>query len=204
MDYATNPVEVAEAEDLFKQFMIRVGLDPERDEHMKDTPARFTKMICEATANYRVNPSYTKRPHYDSARQIKATTYAAGQADSLVVVDNISFSSICAHHLLPFMGVAHVGYIPGKEIIGLSKFARVVDFFCRRPQTQEFLTEQIAHELGELLRPKFLAVMMEAEHTCMSCRGPRKLGAKTITSKFTPRKMVETKDEFLRLVCRRS
>lgn len=146
----------------------------------------------------------TVKAHYNPEKEIKATLFDANGLNSLVTEGNIAFSSICAHHFSPFLGHAHIGYIPDQKIVGISKLARFVDYYCRRPQTQEFLTEQIHAALWKLLQPKFLAIVMEAEHTCISCRGPRKLGATTITSKFEPHSFVAAKEEFLRFVCRKS
>lgn len=191
------------AEKLFTEFMIEIGLNPSDDPQLKDTPARFTKMICEATKNYRTKPFYTKKAHYDPSKQIKATLFAAPGVVSLLTEKNLPFSSICAHHFAPFFGKCHIGYLPNGELLGLSKFARVMDYFCLRPQTQEILTEEIAVEIQRITGARFVAVMMEAEHTCLSCRGPRKQGATTITSKFIGGPAFETtKDEFLKLVLR--
>src|SRR5688572_25220036 len=102
--------------------------------------------------------------------------------DELVLVRDIPVQSLCEHHVLPFLGVAHVGYLPGERILGLSKFARMVTFHARRPQTQERLTKRIAGDLHEHLRPRGVGVVIEAEHTCMSLRGARAPGARTLTS----------------------
>ena len=111
------------------------------------------------------------------------TTFANGAGyDELVLVRDIPVRSLCEHHLLPFVGVAHVGYLPDDRILGLSKFARLVDFFARRAQTQERLTAQIADHLQERLAPVGVGVVIEAEHTCMSLRGARAEGARTVTS----------------------
>lgn len=194
------------AEYHFEQFMLCLGLNPADDPQLRDTPARFTKMICEATKNYRKEPTYTTAAHYDPSREIKATLFPAPVATSLVTERDLSFSSICAHHFAPFFGKCHIGYLPGSEILGISKFARILDFYCLRPQTQEMLTTEIAEEIQRLTRSDFVAVMMEAEHTCLSCRGPRKQGAQTITSHFVTLKgaaqFETTKSEFLRFVCR--
>jgi GTP cyclohydrolase I len=106
---------------------------------------------------------------------------AAGY-DELVLVQDIPVRSLCEHHMLPFTGVAHVGYLPGGRILGLSKFARTVEFFARRPQTQERLTTQVAEHLQERLRPIGVGVVIEAEHMCMSLRGARAVGASTVTA----------------------
>lgn len=161
-----NEHSLRDAKIHFHRFMLCLGLDPKANPHLEDTPTRFTKLIAENTANYRKEPEFTKEADYDNTKQIKATLFKAGQVDSLVIESDITFSSICAHHFSPFFGVAHVAYLPGKSIVGISKFARVTDYFCRRPQTQEVLTEEIHACLLKLLKPKFLAVMMEAEHCC--------------------------------------
>ena len=102
--------------------------------------------------------------------------------DELVLVEDIPVRSLCEHHMLPFVGVAHIGYLPGERILGLSKFARVVEFHARRPQTQERLTKQIAEQLDRRLAPLGVGVVIEAEHTCMSLRGVRAPGTRTVTS----------------------
>jgi GTP cyclohydrolase I len=120
----------------------------------------------------------------------------------MVVVRDISFHSLCEHHLLPFAGVAHVAYIPDEKVVGLSKLARVVDHFARTLQLQERLTVQIARFVDECLRPKGVGVVMEARHTCMSIRGPHKDGARTVTSAVLGviRDDHRARDEFLRAV----
>jgi GTP cyclohydrolase I len=102
--------------------------------------------------------------------------------DELVLVEDIPVRSVCEHHMLPFVGLAHVGYLPGDRILGLSKFARVVDFFSHRPQTQERLTKQVAERLQDQLAPRGVGVVVEAEHTCMTLRGVRAAGTRTVTS----------------------
>jgi GTP cyclohydrolase I len=104
------------------------------------------------------------------------------QYDELVLVEGIPVRSVCEHHMLPFTGVAHVGYLPGERILGLSKLARVVDFYARRPQTQERLTKQVAEHLQEHLDPRGVGVVVTAEHTCMTLRGARAEGTRTVTS----------------------
>ena len=124
--------------------------------------------------------------------------------DELVLVGPIPFHSLCAHHLLPFHGVAHVGYLPGERIVGLSKLARVVELFARDLQLQERLTTQIAGWLAEQLQPKGVGVVLEAEHLCMSLRGVQKFGAKTVTSALhgLVRDDPRTRQEFLALTTR--
>jgi GTP cyclohydrolase I len=131
-----------------------------------------------------------------------ATTFPNDRGyDELVVVRDIEFHSLCEHHLLPFVGVAHVGYLPGDRIVGISKLARVVDHFARDLQVQERLTKQVADWLDETLAPKGVGVVLEAEHTCMSLRGALKPGTRTVTSALAGlvRDDPRTRQEFLAL-----
>lgn len=141
------------------------GLDV-NDEHGKDTPARFVAMLKELT----------------TPTDIKWKTFPNSGMDEMVIVRDIPFVSLCNHHVIPFIGVAHIGYIPDKLIAGLSKFARVVQHFAERLQVQERLTIQVADYLEENLKPLGVAVMIEAEHMCMTIRGVHAPGTKTITS----------------------
>jgi GTP cyclohydrolase I len=156
------------------------------DEELCETPRRVADALVELL---------TPRP-------FNATTFPndAGY-DELVVVKAIPFHSLCMHHLLPFHGVAHVGYLPGERLIGLSKLGRVVDRFARDLQVQERLTKQIADWLQDELRPKGVGVVLEAEHLCMSLRGVQKVGARTVTSALhgLVRDDARTRDEFLTL-----
>ena len=121
-----------------------------------------------------------------SPREFQMTTFTNDEGyDELVLVKGIPVQSVCEHHLLPFLGVAHVAYLPGDRILGLSKIARVVEMFARRPQVQERLTQQVADWLDRELRPKGVGVVVEAEHTCMTLRGVRAGGALTRTSALT-------------------
>ena len=151
--------------------MIAIGEDPTR-EGLRDTPARVARAYEELTAGLR-----------KTAEDVLTTTFDIGH-DEMVLVRDIELWSMCEHHLVPFTGVAHVGYIPAEtgKITGLSKLARLVDAFSRRPQVQERLTSQIADSLMEILEPQGAIVVIEAEHLCMTMRGVRKPGAKTITS----------------------
>ena len=135
-------------------------------------------------------------------RPFNATTFPNDEGyDELVVARDIPFHSLCEHHLLPFHGVAHIGYLPGDRIIGLSKLGRVVDLYARRMQVQERLTTQVARWLGEELQPRGVGVVIEAEHLCMSLRGVQKPGARTITSALhgVVRDDPRTRQEFLAL-----
>ena len=159
------------AENAIRELLIAVGEDPDR-EGLKETPARVARAYKEIFAGLWQKPE-----------DVLTTTFDLGH-DEMVLVKDISFTSACEHHLLPFYGVAHVGYIPSADgkITGLSKLARLVDVYARRPQVQERLTTQIADSLMEILEPRGVIVVVECEHMCMSMRGVRKPGAKTITS----------------------
>ncbi len=152
-----------------REILIAVGEDPER-EGLKKTPARVAKMYAEMFAGLRTDP----RDH--------VRTFFTESYDELVVLRDIDFYSMCEHHLLPFEGKAHIGYLPAGRVIGVSKLARVVEGFARRPQVQERLTTQVADLLMEELNAKGVAVVMEAVHTCMTCRGVKKPGSVMVTS----------------------
>jgi GTP cyclohydrolase I len=156
------------------------------DESLRDTPRRMAHMYSEL-----LTPA-----------QFRPTTFLNdGGYDELVVATGIQFHSLCEHHLLPFVGVAHVGYLPGERIIGLSKLARVVEQFARNLQVQERLTTQVAGWLNDHLEPKGVGVVIEAEHMCMSLRGVQKPGARTMTSALhgLVRDDSRTRQEFLSL-----
>ncbi|CAL9528593.1 MULTISPECIES: GTP cyclohydrolase I FolE [Streptomyces] len=159
------------AENAVRELLIAVGEDPDR-EGLKETPARVARAYKEIFAGLWQKPE-----------DVLTTTFDLGH-DEMVLVKDIEVLSSCEHHLVPFVGVAHVGYIPSVEgkITGLSKLARLVDVYARRPQVQERLTTQIADSLMEILEPRGVIVVVECEHMCMSMRGVRKVGAKTITS----------------------
>ncbi|MFF9806260.1 GTP cyclohydrolase I FolE [Streptomyces coeruleorubidus] len=159
------------AESAVRELLIAVGEDPDR-EGLRETPARVARAYKEIFAGLWQKPE-----------DVLTTTFDLGH-DEMVLVKDIEVLSSCEHHLVPFVGVAHVGYIPSVEgkITGLSKLARLVDVYARRPQVQERLTTQIADSLMEILEPRGVIVVIECEHMCMSMRGVRKPGAKTITS----------------------
>jgi GTP cyclohydrolase IA len=154
-----------------RELLIAIGEDPERD-GLLETPARVGRAYAEMFAGLRQDPS-----------TVLATTFDLGH-DEMVLVKDIEVFSCCEHHLVPFHGKAHVGYIPSADgrITGLSKLARLVDVYARRPQVQERLTTQVADALVEHLQPRGVIVVMECEHLCMSMRGVRKAGARTTTS----------------------
>jgi GTP cyclohydrolase IA len=181
----------AEAEAAVRTLIAWTGDDPER-EGLKDTPARVADAFEEYFAGYRLDP----------AEVLSKTFQEAGGYDDLVMLRDIRVQSHCEHHLAPFMGVAHVAYLPHGHILGISKMARVVEIFARRLQTQEALTAQIADAIEAALRPRGVAVLIEAEHLCMSLRGVRQPGVKTITTRFTGALEAEAsyRDRFLQMV----
>jgi GTP cyclohydrolase I len=165
------PFDHDRAEAAVRELLIAFGEDPDR-EGLRDTPGRVARSYQELVAGMRQRPE-----------DVLTTTFELGH-DELVLVRDIELWSMCEHHLVPFTGVAHVGYIPHENgrITGLSKLARLVDLYSRRPQVQERLTTQVADSLMELLEARGVIVVIEAEHLCMTMRGVRKPGAKTITS----------------------
>ena len=161
----------ARAEAAVRELLIAIGEDPSR-EGLHDTPARVARAYAEMTAGLRMSPE-----------DVLTTTFDIGH-DEMVLVKDIEVVSTCEHHLVPFRGVAHVGYIPATtgKITGLSKLARLVDVYARRPQIQERLTSQIADALVEHLEPRGVLVVIECEHLCMAMRGVRRPDTRTITS----------------------
>jgi len=156
----------AAAERAAADLLLALGLDLNA-EHLAETPRRMADALLEMT----------------SPREFELTTFPNDEGyDELVLVEDIPVHSLCEHHVLPFVGVAHVGYLPGERILGLSKLARMVEFHARRPQTQERLTQTVARDLQELLAPRGVGVVVEADHTCMSLRGARAPGTRTVTS----------------------
>ena len=165
------PFDHDRAEAAVRELLIAIGEDPER-EGLRDTPARVARAYEEVTSGLRQTPE-----------DVLMTTFDLGH-DEMVLVRDIELWSMCEHHLVPFTGVAHVGYIPAEtgKITGLSKLARLVDVYAKRPQVQERLTTQIADSLMEILEARGVIVVIEAEHLCMTMRGVKKAGARTITS----------------------
>jgi GTP cyclohydrolase I len=171
LEAALGAVDLPRIEAAVREILLAVGEDPDRD-GLRDTPARVARSYSEMFAGLHMDPS-----------SVLSTTFEAGHQE-LILVKDIELYSTCEHHLVPFHGAAHVGYIPGPEgrITGLSKLARLVDGFARRPQVQERLTAQIADTMMAVLRPRGAIVVLECEHLCMSMRGIRKPGAHTVTS----------------------
>jgi GTP cyclohydrolase IA len=164
-------VDQVRIERAVREILLAIGEDPDRD-GLRDTPARVARAYAEQFAGLRGVPE-----------DVLTTVFDADH-DEMVLVRDIELYSTCEHHLTPFFGFAHVGYIPNEkgQITGLSKLARLVDLYARRPQVQERMTSQIADALMSVLEPSGVIVVIEAEHLCMSMRGVRKPGAKTVTS----------------------
>jgi GTP cyclohydrolase I len=178
-------VDLVAAERAARDLLTALGIDVERVE-TAETPRRMATAYAELL----------------QVGDFDFTTFPnTEQYDELVLVEDIPVRSVCEHHMLPFVGVAHVGYLPRDRILGLSKFARVVDFFGHRPQTQERLTIQVARHLQDQLSPRGVGVVIEAEHTCMTLRGVRAAGARTVTSALlgTLREDPSSRAEFLSL-----
>ena len=170
-DTATTdgPVDLGRIERAIREILIAVGEDPDR-EGLRETPARVARMYAELFHGLHADPRHHLQKVFTQ------------QYDEIVVVKNISFQSVCEHHLLPFFGVVHVGYLPNGKVLGLSKVARLVEDIAHRPQIQEGITVQIADLLIAELDARGVAVVVEAEHTCMTIRGVRKPGSICTTS----------------------
>jgi GTP cyclohydrolase I len=166
---ASHPYDQERAEKAVRELLLALGEDPER-EGLKETPARVARAFKENFEGLWQKPE-----------DVLTTTFDIGH-EELVIIRDIEVFSHCEHHLTPFHGVAHVGYIPSGKITGLSKVARLVDLFARRPQVQERLTTQVADALVEILKPMGVIVIIDCEHLCMSMRGVRKSQARTTTS----------------------
>jgi GTP cyclohydrolase IA len=165
----TQSVDQQRIQRAVREILLAVGENPDR-EGLRETPARVARMYAELFGGLHVDP----RQHLKK--------FFTETCDEVILVRDISFNSMCEHHMLPFMGTAHVAYLPRERIVGLSKLARVVDEVARRPQVQERMTEEIAKILEDELKAKGVAVIIEAMHTCMTIRGIRKPGSVCITS----------------------
>jgi GTP cyclohydrolase I len=168
---SSGAADLPRIERAITEILLAIGEDPDRD-GLRDTPARVARAYAEQFAGLGQRPE-----------SVLTTVFDAGH-DEMVLVRDIEVYGTCEHHLIPFFGVAHVGYIPNEkgQLTGLSKLARLVDLYARRPQVQERMTSQIADGLMSVLEPNGVIVVIEAEHLCMSMRGVRKPGAKTVTS----------------------
>jgi GTP cyclohydrolase I len=182
-------VDHARIERAVREILIAVGEDPDR-EGLLETPARVARMYEEMFSGLRENP------------QAHLEKFFTEKYDEVVLVRDISFCSMCEHHLLPFVGKAHIGYLPDGKVIGLSKLARVVEVVSRRPQVQERMTEDIANLLLNELGARGVAVVVEATHTCMTIRGVRKPGSLCVTSamKGIFRSNLSTRSEVMQLI----
>ncbi|MGH3280953.1 MAG: GTP cyclohydrolase I FolE [Trebonia sp.] len=179
----TSGMDLAAAEDAAAQFLKALGISTD-SESLRGTPGRMARAYAELF----------------TPRSFHLTTFPNDEGyDELVLARSIPLRSVCEHHLLPFVGTAHVGYLPGRRILGLSKLARIVEHFACRPQVQERLTKQVAGWLQDNLDPKGVGVVIEAEHTCMTLRGARAAGTRTLTSTLLGalRTDARTRAEFL-------
>jgi GTP cyclohydrolase I len=184
-----GPVDLERIQRAVREIIEAIGEDPER-EGLLGTPERVARMYTELFEGLRIDPL-----------ELLSVGFEAGH-DEMVILKDIPFYSICEHHFMPFHGVAAVGYIPDGRVVGLSKLARLVDAYAHRPQLQEQLTGQIADTLMAALRPDGVAVVIEAEHLCMTARGAKKPGSRMVTSATRGlfRKNEVTRAEFLSLV----
>jgi GTP cyclohydrolase I len=183
------PVDQARIARAIREILSAVGEDPDR-EGLLETPSRVARMYAELFSGLHEDP------------RVHLRKFFAEEYDEVVLVRDISFNSMCEHHMLPFMGQAHIGYVPDGRVIGLSKLARVVEVVARRPQVQERMTETIANLLLEELEAKGVAVVIEATHTCMTIRGIRKPGSLCVTSamKGIFRSNVSSRSEIMNLI----
>jgi len=163
------PIDLPRIERAVREILIAIGEDPDR-EGLRKTPSRVARMYAELFHGLYESPEQHLKAMFDEDHH------------EMVILRDISFNSMCEHHLMPFEGKAHIGYIPGGKVLGLSKLARLVDVFALRPQVQERLTSQIADVLSKKLNVLGCAVVLEAAHTCMTCRGVKKPGSVMVTS----------------------
>lgn len=185
----TTPIDVERIRRAVVEILLAIGEDPER-EGLRHTPERVAEMYQEILCGMRIDPAEVLRVGFEENHQ------------EMVLLRDIPFYSICEHHLLPFHGKAHIGYIPSGRVVGISKLARVVEILARRPQLQERLTSQIADCIMENVKPHGVGVVIEAEHLCMTMRGIRKPGSIVVTSanRGIFRTRQETRAEFLSLI----
>jgi GTP cyclohydrolase IA len=188
-----GPAATAESEsiaDLVRKILIKIGEDPDR-EGLQKTPDRFEKALRYLTSGY----------HQDPEKVLNGAKFSVAY-DEIIVVKDIEIYSMCEHHMLPFFGKCHVAYLPDKQVVGLSKIARLVNTYARRLQIQERLTSEIAQALEEKLKPLGVGVIIEARHLCMVMRGVEKQGSVAVTSAMLGnfRTNKQTRDEFLSLV----
>ena len=191
MDDNNNAASREDAEAAVKTLIEWAGDDPER-EGLLDTPARVAKAYKDWFAGYQEEPDEFMQRTFEEVEDY----------DEMVTLRGIEFTSHCEHHMVPIVGVAHVGYIPNKKVVGISKLARVVDIYGKRLQTQETMTALIADTIDRVLQPKGVAVVIDANHECMSTRGIHKTESSTITSRMLGsfRDNIETRAEFMNLI----
>jgi GTP cyclohydrolase I len=184
-----SPVDQPRIARAVREILLAVGENPDR-EGLRETPQRVARMYAELFAGLHEDP------------RVHLQKFFVEQYDEVVLVRDISFNSMCEHHMLPFTGLAHIGYVPDGRVIGLSKLARVVEVVARRPQVQERMTETIANLLVEELHAKGVAVVIEATHTCMTIRGIRKPGSLCVTSamKGLFRSNLSSRSEMMNLI----
>jgi len=169
METKLQPINVEAIERHFYEIIKLIGEDPER-EGLLETPKRIAKMYKEIFSGI-----------YENPEEILQKTFAAEGTKDIVIVQDIPFYSVCEHHFVPFFGKVHIGYIPNDRIVGLSKFARLVDVFARRPQVQERITNEIVNVIQKVVNPRGVICVVEAEHMCMTMRGIKKPGSLTRT-----------------------
>ncbi|MDE3230438.1 MAG: GTP cyclohydrolase I FolE [Chloroflexota bacterium] len=189
MPAAKEPIDTMRIREAVREIIIGVGEDPDR-EGLLETPRRVAEMYAEVFAGLAEDPADVLRVGFEEGHQ------------EMVIVKDIPFYSMCEHHFLPFHGVAHVGYIPNGRVVGLSKLARAVEILARRPQLQERLSSQLADVIMDTLQPQGVAVVISAEHLCMTMRGIRKPGSFTVTSAMRGvfRQGTATRAEFMSLI----
>ena len=180
-----------QAEEAVKTLIEWAGDNPER-EGLLETPKRVVNAYKEFFSGYNSKPEQILSKTFDEVEGY----------DEMVIVRNITIESHCEHHMIPFIGIAHIGYIPNKRIVGISKLARIADVFAKRLQTQEIMTAQIADTINEVLKPKGVAVVIDAQHQCMTTRGTHKTESSTITSRMLGlfRTNSNTRSEFMNLI----
>ena len=180
-----------EAEKAVKTLIKWAGDNPNR-EGLQDTPKRVTRAYEEFFNGYKSKPEEILSKTFDEVEGY----------DEMVIVRDITIESHCEHHIVPFIGIAHIGYIPDKRVVGISKLARIADVFAKRLQTQETMTAQIADTINEVLKPKGVAVVIDAQHQCMTTRGTHKTKSSTITSRMLGlfRTNSNTRNEFMNLI----
>ncbi|HEY7975244.1 MAG TPA: GTP cyclohydrolase I FolE [Ktedonobacterales bacterium] len=186
---ATEPVDTARIRAAVREIILGVGENPDR-EGLRDTPRRVADMYAEVFSGLREDPADVLRVGFEEGHQ------------EMVIVKDIPFYSMCEHHFLPFHGVAHIGYIPNGRVVGLSKLARAVEILARRPQLQERLSSQLADVVMETMAPQGVAVVISANHLCMTMRGIRKPGSLTVTSAMRGvfQRSSATRAEFMSLI----